>query len=458
MTLHTLLQPFAHTKGLMSAALMLLTLLLSIPASADVINVDDMKRWQKKLAEARNPKDSVTILFNLFDISLRNDAGVYSEPLIHIASRVMDYDTELDVIRKVINKNDTNTILVDSLKRLVERVPVSDNQRETLIFIEVRKLLGDLSTMNETERVKVLHRLIEEYEDDPTKGLYERILPLYKLTMALGMTVGGDLYSDYMDRLSVLVRQLPGDNGPLTSLYATQASLIYTIMGDHGKAVEANRQYLQIVDELKSRSLQQGHIFASYKNNEYLALRRMLVNYQALSEEEVDSVYSRMCRLTENDPELSQEFRHVLRAKSYYLVAKKRYPEAIVAIREALKNEGNRNYKLQMLKMLIESAEATGDRTILAEARTEYIASLENSLNAKRTDKIRELQLLLDVNATSQERLDDVKKALQESDAHYRLVITVIVTVAIFLLAVLAILFFLLVSRQRALLTKAQTQ
>lgn len=450
MTLNSHFQLITRLRATFPTALTLaLSLAFAVIVRADVINVHHIKEWQKNLVEAKTPQDSVDILYNLFDISLRNDTGVYSKQLIQLCERLRDYDTELDIIRKVVNKNDRDDAVVDSMIQIVSRIPFSENQRETMIFIEIRKLLGDLYDMDEAERMKILNDLILKYEDDPSRSLYDRILPLYRLTVVLGMTVGGDLYADCMERLAILIRQLPKKKGPLTSLYTTQAALIYSILGEHEKSVEANRAYLDIIRELVAENEAKGRIYASYKNNIYLALRRMLTNYQALNAGEVDSIYTAMCQLTEDDPELASEFNDMARAKSFYLVAKKRYPEAMTSIKTALNNEKNRNYRTRLLKMLIESAEAVGDRQTLAEARAQYIDLLETGIEAARSGKIRELQLMLNVNSSSQDRLDDAEDELKDSSDRYRLIIAIILASVFLILTAMVVTFRYLLSRRQ---------
>ncbi len=435
--------------ALMPAVVLLLSLVIAAPSRADVINVSNIKEWQKNLREAQTMQDSIEILYNLFDISLRSDTGVYSRPLIELCERARDYDTELDIIRKVVNKNDRNEAIIDSMRTIVARLPYNENQRETMIFIEIRKLLADYNDMDDTERIKLLNDYIEEYEDDPSKGLYDRILPLYKLTVALGLTVGGELYADYMDRLAILIRQLPSKNGPLTSLYTTQAAMNYSFLGENEKAVEANKAYLAIIKELIAENEAKGHVYASYKNNEYLALRRMLTCYEALTPAEIDSAYNRMGELIVDDPELADEFNNLARATSFYLVAKKRYPEAIKAIDKALKNEKNRNYRIRLLKLQMESAEAVGDRETLSDARGQYIELLEKRLEANRSDKVRELGLLLSVNNNSQERLEETVQELSDTKRHYRLIIAIILSSVFLILAGLTVGFRYLLGRRR---------
>lgn len=428
---------------LLSRAAAALTLLLAVTVTAgfmqcraDVINVDSVKLWQTRLSQASTPADSIRALYNLFDITLRSDAGVYSDPLISLAERNKDYDIELDILRKVANTfNGRDSAKMDSLLAIANGVPPSDDQRETVIFIEMRSLLGRLDMMDEPQRIELLHKFINEYRDDENIGLYDRILSLYKLTMTLGLTVGGDLYSDYMDRLHLLIRELPDTIGPLNSLFHTQASMIYTINNDTEQAIEANRMLLSIIDALKKKNIERGFVHFNYDRSEYVALRRLLASYEGLTADEIERYHARMLELAEANQEIAEEYRTMRRSESFYLYSNGRYGQAIPVLRYAVMQPGNANYRTKLYNMLISCAEKTGDTAAAAEARNGYIEALEERLEQARLDKVRELQILLDANAVSRSQLDEV---CSENDARvlrYRIALGLVSVIAIAALA-----------------------
>lgn len=411
---------------------------------AEVISVDSVKEWQARLAGATTPDDSIVALYNLFDITLRSDAGVYSDPLIALAERNKDYDVELDILRKVSNTfNGRDTAKMDSLLNIARAIPPSDDQRETVIFIEMRSLLGRLDLMDEPERVDMLHKFINEYHDDDEAGLYDRILSLYKLTMTLGLTVGGDLYSDYMDRLHLLIKELPDSIGPLSSLFHTQASMIYTINNENDKAIEANRKLLGIIDTLKAKNSRRGFIHFNYDRTEYVALRRLLACFETLSRDEIERYNARLLELAAANPAIADEYNSMRRSESFYLYGTGRYAEAIPVLRHAVAQPGNANYRPKLYHMLISCAEKTGNQAVGAEARNGYISALEERLEQSKLDKIRELQILLDANTASREHLQVVREEYEDSMFAYRIGIAAAALIA---LAAIALLFF---SRRR---------
>ena len=181
--------------------LMMVTLTSAFYARATVIDMAAMKEWQNRLASSRNAADSITALYNLFDISLRNDSGVYSAPLVHLTSRTKNFDVMLDVLRKLGNSMRSDSLAYRRIREAIVKTPPSEDQYESLLFIDLTRFNWEVSNMNDSQRMTLLQRMIADYQDNQGASLYDRILPLYRITIMLGRTVGGDLYSDYMDRL-----------------------------------------------------------------------------------------------------------------------------------------------------------------------------------------------------------------------------------------------------------------
>ena len=398
---------------------------------AELIDADAVKVWQGKLAIAENADDSIAALYNLFDLTKRYDAGVFSCPLLELSSRTMDYTIYLDVLRKVANRNARDQKMMDSLYEVIKEVPASDDQQETLIFIEVRRLQAMLNNMPKDERFRYLYDLVANYRDDPSMPLYSRIRSLYLLTTVLSKTVGGDIYDDYMDRLYLLIKELPDQLGPLSSLYFTQASVSSTLSGEYERGAAINRKLLSIIHSLKARNEANGFAYANYNNNEYSVLRRLITNYPALQQEEIDSCYMRIKELVAIDDELKEEYATVMRVEAFYLVAKKRYAEAVKAIEKALEKEENADYRLRLLQMLIECGEKTANSALLSSARKRYISAMEDWMDRRQDEKITELQLLLDLTTDFRDRLSDSDEDYQHQLASQRIIISILIAVAL---------------------------
>lgn len=412
---------------------------------ATVIDMAAMKEWQNRLARSKNAADSITALYNLFDISLRNDSGVYSAPLVQLTSRTKNFDVMLDVLRKLGNSMRADSIAYRSIREAIAQTPPSEDQYESLLFIDLTRFNWEVSNMSDAQRMTLLQRLIADYQDNPDTSLYDRILPLYRITILLGRTVGGDLYSDYMDRLYLFIKELPDPNGPLSSLYYTQAATAYTFTNEPEKAVKACKRLLEITDNLKELNQKQGYLYANYNSVEYIYLRRMLVNYPALTDEEIEQYCGRLMELVNEDARLRQEFNYLGRARGYYLVATKRYAEAIPELMKSLRNETDREFRTRAYPMIILSAKESGNMKVLNEISADYIAMLEEERAARQIEKINELQLLLDINAGSKERI----RQLNESYTHDTQRLTVALVIVSVIAAAAIIMLIITAARHR---------
>lgn len=378
---------------------------------ATVIDMNAMKEWQTRLSQSRNATDSITALYNLFDISLRNDSGVYSAPLVRLTSRTKNFDVMLDVLRKLGNSMRADSMAYRNIRETIAQTPPSEDQYESLLFIDLTRFNWEVSNMSDTQRMTLLQRLITDYQDNPGQSLYDRILPLYRITILLGRTVGGDLYSDYMDRLYLFIKELPDPDGPLSSLFYTQAATAYTFTNEPEKAVKACKRLLEITQNLKERNQKRGYVYANYNSIEYIYLRRMLVNFPALTDKEIEQYCGKLMELVEADERLREEFNHLGRARGYYLVATKRYAEAIPELMKSLHNETDREFRTRVYPMIILSAKESGNQKVLNEISDDYIAMLEEERAARQVEKINELQLLLDINAGSKERIRQINES-----------------------------------------------
>lgn len=399
-------------------------------ARASVIDMAAMKEWQTRLASSKNASDSITALYNLFDISLRNDSGVYSAPLVRTASRTKNFDVMLDVLRKLGNSMRSDSNAYHRIREAIAQTPPSEDQYESLLFVDLSRFNWEVSNMSDPDRMTLLQRLIADYQDDPDASLYERILPLYRITILLGRTVGGDLYSDYMDRLYLFIKELPDPDGPLSSLYYTQAATAYTFTDEPEKAVKACKRLLEMTENLKKLNKSRGYLNANYNSVEYIYLRRMLVNYPALTDEEIERYCGRLMELVDKDERLHQEFNHLGRARGYYLVATKRYAEAIPELMKSLRNETDREFRKRAYPMIILSAKESGNTKVFNEISADYIAMLEDERAARQVEKINELQLLLDINAESKERIRQLNESYNRDTQRLTVALVIVSVIA----------------------------
>ena len=168
----------------------------------------------------------------------------------------------------------------------------------------------------------------------------------------------------------------------------------------------------------------------------------MLVNYPALTDTEIEMYCDKLMKLVDEDERLRQEFNHLGRARGYYLVATKRYAEAIPELMKSIHHENDREFRTRAYPMIILSAKESGNMKVLNEISADYIAILEEERTARQIEKINELQLLLDINAGSKERI----RQLNESYTHDTqrltvalIIVSIIAAAAIIMLIITAV-------------------
>lgn len=226
----------------------------SLPAATN----DLIEEWTTRLAQSTTPKDSMEALYNLFDLTERDDRGRYSTPLYQLAKREKDYDTQLDILRVVTSKYLRNDSITGLCLDLALQLPDSYDQQETVLFIQLERYISQLRRLPMKDRQDQLPALIESYVDDTDANIYQRILSLYKIATVLGYTIGGDLYTDYMDRLNVLIDHMPRGNGSLKTIFYQRVAMANSMSDNYKQAARADWQLLGIIDALQDRYAAQG--------------------------------------------------------------------------------------------------------------------------------------------------------------------------------------------------------
>lgn len=397
-----------------------------------------INEWTKQLAEAGNKKDSITALYNLYDLSQKRDSGKYSTQIYRLAGEMKDYTTQLDILRSITDKNVRNDSILQFCLNEVKKFPDSYDQRETLIYIEVQLYLARLNKYTIAERQKLLPTLIEGYSDDTNSNIYVRTLKLYKIAMVLGYTVGGDLYSDYMDRLQLLIEHLPKGNGSLKSLFYTQSAIAYSLNSEFKKAVKADRQLLSIIDALRTGREAKGRPYHNFDSNLYLSYRRMLGNFPSLSKREIQKYNDTIQKLVSINSTVRSDFESNRRAEAYYLFASGQYEKALPVLKSIIDHPQNEIYRRKLLRMLIESARISNDKNTLLSATTEYNKMLEEYLRSQIDEKVRDMQVFFEISDIKDDRISNISATAAREKSSLRTQL-IVVSVSLGIVLVIAI-------------------
>lgn len=357
-----------------------------------------------KLKTTHKSSDSLKILYDIFDLSDRSGQREQAWLIYDVAERAGNHDAMMDMLRQMAVFNLRSDSILDILSQRVEKIPDSETQRGTRLFLAVERAQHNVSYMPEEQRQKLLTRLLAQESDNASKDdIFQRVQDLYILTLYLGGNAKGEMYEAYLDRLGQEVAKLPEKVYALRNIFYTSSAMFYTQAGAHAKALDADRKLIEAIKGLEHRYAKQGRKYRNYDTSYYNCYRRMLSNYAALSKDEVEQYYDTIQTIARRNKDAASDLANSARPTIYYYMANQKYAEAIPLIKRFLANNKstdsmNNMLRLQMLRLLKIASEATGDNATLLEALKEYDTLLEEYIRLDSDATYRELQIRYDVN------------------------------------------------------------
>ena len=134
---------------------------------------------RKELKLAKNPDDSITILYNMYDLSSRSRKGAIGRQIFYTAGRLGRTDVQLDIIRNNTSLYITSDSIINGYVDLVRKMPDSEDKRETLAYIDITYNSNRIRIMPESKRQEVLQEFIREYSKNPGIDMYDQVRRLY---------------------------------------------------------------------------------------------------------------------------------------------------------------------------------------------------------------------------------------------------------------------------------------
>lgn len=404
--------------------------------------VDSLKNV---LAGLDSSKDSVAVLYDMLDLVRINEREAVCEQLLSAAQRGSDIATQYDIMRRLGNIYCANKDKSFKIKELIDVAaskPLSNDQRMTLAFLRVQDNIAEDKVITESVRRKKIHELIRTSGITSSEDPYDRVEYLFMLCRYLRNNVNGDMLSKGLDELGERLRELPGDNTPLNNSYYVQASLVYTISGQFEKAVYTSRELLKLIDNLDEKSKREGHKFRNYDLYRYITLRRLMTNYPILNDAEIEFYYDQIKKLVEHNPDLKTDFEQNRRSTIYYLMAKKRYAEALTLLEKHVDNPNNRQFSLQLYSFMLEAATAVGNKDLMLKASMEYNKLLKGVMAERTSERSYEIDLVGDIHELA--GLNNALLEQQRENAeqyHHNMLRWVIVGSIVLLIVILALLY-----------------
>ena len=424
----------------------LIILLLSVFAlfpgfTAEAKNSAKILKSRQRLAQAESAKDSIRILYDILDLSPREDYPRVGREIDKVAERSGDVKTRYDVARQIANSIYDDPTLAE-IEKHVRSLPKSKEQRETELFVKIRRLAVRAKRAGDDERKRVLSETMA-LDDYNTLDEYQKIERLYTICEYLSGFVKGDMLVEYLDDLSQLMKDSDIESYSLYNVFYTESANIYSSIGESEKALAADRELLNVIDNLEKKYQAQGRMYRNYNLSRYVIYRRMLSNYKSLSVDEVNELYGKIRDLCQLDEEVAEDFALKSRTAAYHAMKNGRYVEALSFIRRQLRLNNTVAVRRQMLEMMLEAAKATGDSTAIELASRDLEVSQREYAMLDSLTKYHELQLRYDLNMLKSEnsRLE-LQNKNNEITSTRRLMGFVMVGWVIFGILVIVLLFY----------------
>lgn len=394
-------------------------------------------RLRAELPQSKSAKDSIRLLYDIFDLAERKDLKSISRELYGTAARAGDISTQLDICRQV-----TAVIRDDKQLAEIEQVagtlPASDEQKETLLFLKMKRVSLKSRNLSEAERQKEITSIIANYGNgSKNQDKYLDVLNLFTLVEYLRYGASGDMLKTYLDKLlDKLSRSNLGLYAIPNIVYA-EAANIYSDAGDQTKALEADRKLLEVINGLEKKYSEMNREYRNYDVSRYVSLRRMLRNYEGLSLPEAEQIYAQCLKLAQSNPDVKKDFDTNPRIHAYINMAKSDYTAAIPYLKKLLDTDPPLGLKRQTLAMLAEAAENSGDNDTKIHALTQYKNILEELNELQASGKYMELQIKYDLKDLKERNSELELENRNDEIESTRKIITFLLVMFILMAAVL---------------------
>lgn len=362
-------------------------------------------RLTSELATAKTLPDSLKLLYDIFDLSMEKSKEEVGYKILELGKRSGNEDVISEIIPQLAAMKIRDVDALDDLEKEAGALTPGDRQKAARLFVNVEKAVYDARFLSPDQRHKVL---LEYFREDmtPKNDIYEDIADLYRVVVFIRHTSQGYLYLEYLTRLEKMILSLPECNRFLRKLFYTTAANYYTDNGFPEKAIESDRQLLEIIEEMEKQYKESGRQYRNYDLYYFNCYRRMLSNYEALEMDEVKELFSKCAILAEKDSEVAETYYSDGRINAYRHLAEHDFKGAIPYLKKAVDATDNRMTRSLLLQRLIEAADSVGDEGTLVVALKEQNSLLTEGRKQKSEEVALELRMRYDVNKLRSEKSD----------------------------------------------------
>ncbi len=432
--------------GFIFILLLVFTSAISLSANNGAGKRALIEKYSKRLESTTNARDSVRILYNLFDLSDREHQKKYGWQLYETAGRAADLSTQMDMLRNLAVFYQYNDSVIHQLVGLAEEIPNEDARASTKTFILNQYITVKAANPGRKEFENMLLDSINHTYNLASDNKYRQIALLFQIIQYLGVDSDGALFKEILDKYATIIDELPSSDYPLKNQLYTASAIIYSRLNEDGeKAIQYDRKLIEITDLLQQMYKKKNRKFRSYDISKFISYRRMLSNYRALNREEVEEIYDSVMSLYHRDPDIKATVDKNGYVGSYYYMATKDYAKAVPALKKTLKSDDISIYQRRKCYfMLSEAAKAIGDRETCYDAMENYISLSRDIDSLKKVSIDREIKIrdILENSSTLSDISHKTHEKTTKKSQGNNLSLTIIASVLAVLLIIYMILYF----------------
>lgn len=398
-----------------------------------------------KLALAKTSRDSVPLLYDLFDLSSYADRTDAAERLYQTAHRAGDVRVQREMCLKFGEfgaQYSDSTLYNLALERLY-LLPESEERDLTECHI---KCLSSFLKRFQTEKElsDEIQRLIAELNDPDAANYmsnYDRIIRMFNLADYIQGFTEGTFLTEYLDQLEKEIARLPANKASsLQYKFYSTAALSYMRNEQFDKAVNTDKKILSAIDRMAQENKSLGRKFREFNLHRFISYRRMLKCYPALTESEVESIYDIVKGMAANNKDISDDIEEMPVPEMALYMKKGNYEKALPYLTHLVERAGSLYDKKYYLRRTREAARATNNTEILSQVSNAYADILEEYIEMKTAERMRELQ----INYQFQSLRDSNEEELRKREH----LVTILATIASVLLIIVVIVFIVMTTRQ----------
>lgn len=356
--------------------IMLIALFCSSAGTTDanVSKEELIGKYQNRLKyTTTNARDSLKVLYYLFDLSERSARNVYAWQIYETAGRANDVNAQMDMLRNLAVLNYENDSIIARLQAMADKISNESARAATKTFIFNQHVNHRTRFPDDPKLSSVLLDSILNSHDLQTNDIYDQIALLFQIVQYIGVEAEGSLVVECLDRYAQLIDELPQSDFPLKNQFYTTSAIFHSRPNGNQKlALKYDRKLLEIMDQLKQMYAKQDRRYRNYDDSKFACYRRMLSNFKVLRPEEVEEIHDSILSLAERNSDVKRALDSDNQVHAYYSFSKGEYRESIPHIKKALESKRLSVYqRLKLYDMLRRAAESAGEHN-------DYVTAMEH--------------------------------------------------------------------------------